>query len=43
MNLAVYVDTSGKLIDFHIVQSNETPTYLELLDSWSENLSGRKL
>ena len=43
MNLAVYVDTSGKLIDFHIVQSNETPAYLELLDRWSENLSGRKL
>jgi len=43
MNLAIYVDTSGRLIDFHIVQSNETPAYLELLDRWSESLSGRRL
>jgi Na+-translocating ferredoxin:NAD+ oxidoreductase RnfG subunit len=43
MNLAVYVDTSGKLIDFHIVQSNETPAYLELLDRWSESLKQRRL
>jgi len=43
MNLAIYVDTSGKLLDFHIVQSNETPAYLELLDRWSESLSGRRL
>jgi predicted membrane-bound spermidine synthase/polyferredoxin/Na+-translocating ferredoxin:NAD+ oxidoreductase RnfG subunit len=43
INLAIYVDTSGRLIDFHIVQSNETPAYLELLDRWSESLSGRRL
>ncbi len=43
MNLAVYVDASGKLIDFHIVQSAETPSYLELLDRWCKNLTGRKL
>ncbi len=43
MNLAVYVDTSGKLIDFHIVQSAETPAYLELLDRWCKNLTGHRL
>jgi spermidine synthase len=43
MNLAVYVDASGKLIDFHIVQSNETPSYIELLDRWCKNLTGRGL
>ncbi|MCJ7728264.1 MAG: FMN-binding protein, partial [Sedimentisphaerales bacterium] len=43
MNLAVYVDTFGKLIDFHIVQSAETPSYLELLDRWCKNLTGRGL
>lgn len=43
MNLAVYVDTAGKLIDFQIVQSSETPAYLELLDRWSRSLNGRGL
>jgi len=31
MNLAVYVDTAGRLINFHIIRSNETPAYLDLL------------
>ncbi len=43
MNLAVRVDTEGKIIDFHIVQSNETPAYLELLDSWQKSLFGLRL
>jgi len=43
MNLAVYVDTTGKLIDFHIVRSNETPSYLDLLAKWRQSLIGRVL
>ncbi|HUS73391.1 MAG TPA: 4Fe-4S binding protein [Sedimentisphaerales bacterium] len=31
MNLAIYVDTAGRLINFHIIRSNETPVYLDLL------------
>jgi len=43
MNLAVYIDTAGKLIDFHIIRSNETPAYMELLGQWRERLPGRQL
>jgi hypothetical protein len=43
MNLAVYVDATGKLIDFHIVRSNETPSYLDLLAKWRQSLIGRAL
>ncbi len=31
MNLAIYADTAGRLINFHIIRSNETPAYLDLL------------
>ncbi|MCJ7778162.1 MAG: 4Fe-4S binding protein, partial [Sedimentisphaerales bacterium] len=34
MNLAIYVDATGRLINFHIIWSNETPAYLELLSQW---------
>ncbi len=43
INLAIYVDSAGKLINFHIIRSNETPSYLELLDKWCGQLSGRGL
>ncbi len=43
LNLAVYVDMAGALIDFHIVRSNETPSYLELLAEWRESLRERPL
>lgn len=43
MNLAIYADTAGKLINFHIIRSNETPVYLELLSQWRGALSGRRL
>lgn len=43
MNLAIYVDADGRLIDFHIIRSNETPAYLELLGRWRELLNGRAL
>jgi MFS family permease len=44
INLAVHVDDSkGKLIGFHMIRSNETPVYLELLSQWIESLIGRNL
>ena len=43
MNLAVHVDTQGKLIDFNILRSNETPSYLEMLAKWRDNLKQRIL
>jgi predicted membrane-bound spermidine synthase/Na+-translocating ferredoxin:NAD+ oxidoreductase RnfG subunit len=43
MNLAVYVNTRGELIDFNILRSNETPSYLELLSRWRDSLKQRKL
>ena len=42
-NLAVRTDTSGKLANFHIVRSNETPSYLKLLTDWHSLLTGRSL
>jgi spermidine synthase len=50
INLAIYMDTAGKLINFHIIRSNETPPYLDLLSrpdtndvTWREHLNGRQL
>jgi hypothetical protein len=44
INLAIYVDDpNGEIIGFHIVRSNETPAYLELLDQWRDSLIGRCL
>jgi Na+-translocating ferredoxin:NAD+ oxidoreductase RnfG subunit len=43
INLAVRVDVSGNLVDFHIVRSNETPAYLDLLTAWQNLLKGRRL
>jgi spermidine synthase len=43
INLAIYVDADGKLVNFHILQSNETPSYFQLLRSWLERLKGRTL
>jgi len=44
INLAVYVDDpGGKLINFHIIRSNETPAYLELLSKWRSSLNERQL
>ncbi len=31
MNLAVFIDPDGRLIDFQIITSNETPEYLDLI------------
>jgi hypothetical protein len=43
INLGVHVDINGKLISFHIIRSNETPAYLELLSQWRDLLMGRRL
>jgi predicted membrane-bound spermidine synthase/Na+-translocating ferredoxin:NAD+ oxidoreductase RnfG subunit len=43
INLAVYVDPAGRLIDFNIISSNETPSYLELLAKWCDFLKGHLL
>jgi len=44
MNIAIYVDDpGGKLINFHIIRSNETPAYLELLSKWRSSLNERQL
>jgi len=50
INLAIYMDTAGKLINFHIIRSNETPPYLDLLSrpdtndvTWCDHLNGRQL
>ncbi len=43
MNLAIYVDAAGRLINFHIIWSSETPAYLELLSQWRGLLSRYQL
>jgi Na+-translocating ferredoxin:NAD+ oxidoreductase RnfG subunit len=44
INLAVYVDDpNGEILGFHIIQSNETPAYLALLDQWCDSLVGHHL
>jgi len=43
INLGIYTDPSGKLIDFHIIKSNETPAYLDLLKDWLEKLKNRRI
>jgi len=43
MNLAIYVDVTGSLANFHIIRSNETPSYLEMLGEWRGSLNGRQL
>lgn len=43
MNVAIYVDATGKLINFHIIRSNETPSYLRLLSKWYQSLKSRQL
>jgi predicted membrane-bound spermidine synthase len=43
MNLAIYVDATGRLINFHILWSSETPSYFELLSQWRGILAGHQL
>jgi len=43
INLAVYTDITGKLINFNIIRSNETPSYLAMLTDWFGKLKGCQL
>ncbi len=50
INLAIYTDPAGVLLDFHIIRSNETPAYLDMLTNaqhplrdWFDSLKGRSL
>jgi len=44
INLAVYTDKrDGDLIGFNLIRSNETPSYLELLNKWNDTLIGHHL
>lgn len=43
INLAIYIDKDGKLLDFHIIRSNETPAYLDMLGGWLGSLKGHRL
>ena len=42
-NLAVRVNASGTLMDFFVVRSSETPSYLDLLVDWFDALKGKAL
>jgi len=43
INLAIHTDSAGNLLDFHIVRSNETPAYLDMLTGWLASLKGRAI
>jgi spermidine synthase len=43
INLAVYIDKTGKLINFQIISSEESPSYLAMLTDWFAKLKGRQL
>ena len=41
--LAVRVDAEGNLVGFGIIESNETPAYLDMLSRWRKSLAGQNL
>ncbi|MBI2439946.1 MAG: 4Fe-4S binding protein [Lentisphaerae bacterium] len=43
ITLAVRVAPDGRLEDFRIIDSNETPAYLDALAAWFQKLVGKKL
>lgn len=43
IDLAVYIDTTGELLTYRIIQSNETPSYFGRLANWHQKLVGRQL
>jgi len=43
IDLITQIDTQGRLINFHIASSNETPSYLKLLKNWYKTLQNRNL
>jgi len=43
INIALYVDLDGRLINFHTIRSNETPSYYDMLREWFGLLKKRML
>jgi predicted membrane-bound spermidine synthase/Na+-translocating ferredoxin:NAD+ oxidoreductase RnfG subunit len=43
INIAIFADADGKLLDFHIIRSNETPAYLDMLTNWLPSLKSRSI
>jgi hypothetical protein len=43
INIAVLADVNGKLLDFHIIRSNETPVYFYMLTKWFGTINGRDI
>jgi len=43
INLAIFIDADGRLLNFHVVRSNETPAYLDMLTNWLASLKGRAI
>ncbi|MBN2143533.1 MAG: 4Fe-4S binding protein, partial [Candidatus Aureabacteria bacterium] len=43
IHLAVKTSSSGELIDFKILRSNETSGYLDQLEKWKKNLLGKNI
>jgi predicted membrane-bound spermidine synthase len=43
INLAIHIDKAGNLIDFHVIRSNETPAYLDMLTDWFDSLKNRAI
>lgn len=43
MNIEIFTDTGGNLIDFNVLDSNETPEYLNLVTGSKKNMTGMPL
>jgi len=43
INIAIRTDAAGNLIDFNIIRSNETPSYLDMLTNWLPSLKDHAL
>jgi predicted membrane-bound spermidine synthase len=43
INIVIFADAKGKLLDFHVIRSNETPAYLDMLTNWLPSLKSRPI
>ncbi len=43
INIAIRTDAEGNLLEFHIIRSNETPSYLDMLTNWLPSLKDHAL
>ncbi|MGD0552014.1 MAG: 4Fe-4S binding protein [Sedimentisphaerales bacterium] len=43
INIAIRTNAAGNLLDFHIIRSNETPSYLDMLTNWLPSLKDHAL